>query len=133
MTVREQLVRHMTALSNCVDSMFVTSPQEVRDACAALDKPERMRRLSRSRPKDACRRSLRLLARRWLDAEREAVRCLCRFIAREVYRLLTGPQEPLPDGGDLASRRRALGITQTQLADAIGTTRSKIFRAEHRK
>lgn len=246
MTAREQLVRHMTALSNCIDSMLVTAPQGVRDAYAGLGRPERMRRLSRSRPRDACRRTLRLLARRWLEAEREAaglesemegllreshpalmgapcvatitaarivsaagsnpgrmgseaafsmlcgtspipassgrtdrhrlnrggdrqanraiheiararmatdgrtrryiakklaegktkkeaVRCLCRFIAREVYRLLTGPQEPLPDGEELAERRRALGVTQAQLADAIGATRGKVSRAERRK
>ena len=62
--------------------------------------------------------------------KREAVRCLCRFIAREVYRLITGPQEPLPDMGALAGRRRELGIPQAEVAAAIGATVAKVGRME---
>ncbi len=62
--------------------------------------------------------------------KREAIRCLCRFIAREVYRLLTGPQEALPDMGALAARRRGLGISQADVAAAIGATVAKVSRME---
>lgn len=245
MTARELLVRHMTALSNCVDSMLVTAPQAVRGRYAPMGRPERMRALSRSRPGagDACRSSLRLLARDWerargeaagLEAEiarvvrasfpallgascvgplsaarlvvaagsnpgrlgseaafsmlcgtspipassgrtdrhrlnrggdrqanraiheialararrdprsaayvarkvsegksrREAIRCLCRFVAREVYRLLTGPQEPLPDGAGLAARRAGLGLSRARVADELGATVPRVRNAE---
>ena len=63
-------------------------------------------------------------------AKREAVRCLCRYIAREVYGLLTGPQEAPCDQSRLAGRRRAVGATQAQVADAAGLTRSKVGRLE---
>ena len=63
-------------------------------------------------------------------SKREAIRCLCRFIAREVYRLLTGPQEAPCDQSRLAGRRRAVGATQAQVADAAGLTRSKVGRLE---
>ena len=61
-------------------------------------------------------------------SKREAVRCLCRYIAREVYRLLTGPQEAPCDQEDLAARRHAAGATQAQVARAAGVTRSKVGR-----
>lgn len=241
---REQLVRHMTAMSNAVDSMLVAAPREVRDEYAPMGRAARMAALSGPGPGGACRRALGLLARRWeaareeadaLEAEmralllgaypallgascigtvtaarlvvaagsnpgrmggeaafsmlcgtspipassgrtggrhrlnrggdrqanraiheiararmardgrtrayvakklaegkskKEAVRCLCRFIAREVYRLLTGPQEPLPDGRALAGRRRALGLRQSDVAEAVGVSAAKVSRAE---
>ena len=63
---------------------------------------------------------------------REAVRCVCRYIAREVYRLITGPQEPLPDGRELAARRKALGATQAEVAAVLGVGAPKVSRAERR-
>lgn len=72
MVAREQLVRHMTAISNSVDSMLVAAPQHVRDACGPLGREARMEALSKSRPKDACRKALRLLAKRLKDAKSEA-------------------------------------------------------------
>ena len=62
--------------------------------------------------------------------KKEAVRCLCRFVAREVYKLMTGPQEPLPDGARLAARRRAAGLTQADVAGALGIPPSKVSRLE---
>ncbi|ACV21484.1 Transposase IS116/IS110/IS902 family [Slackia heliotrinireducens] len=58
--------------------------------------------------------------------KREAVRCLCRYIAREIYRLLTGPQEPPCDQSALAERRKACGLTQRQAAEGAGITRAKV-------
>ena len=63
-------------------------------------------------------------------SKREAVRCLCRYIAREVYRLLTGPQEAPCDQSLLARRCRAAGLTQGQAAEGSGLTRSKVGRLE---
>ncbi len=52
--------------------------------------------------------------------KREAVRCLCRYIAREVYGLLTRPQPEVPDAAELARRRKALGLTQADVAREMG-------------
>ena len=244
MRVREGDVRRMTAASNRIDSALVTAPDEVRSLYAGLSGERRIRAIAASRPKDTCRRALRMMAHDWLDAKgradeleaeigllarrsfpalagapgvgaivaarivvaagsnpgrigseaafsmlcgtsplpassgktaerhrlnrggdrqanraiheialvrmahdprtrdyiarkmaegktkREAIRCLCRFIAREVYRLLTGPQEALPDMGALAARRRGLGISQADVAAAIGATVAKVSRME---
>ena len=62
--------------------------------------------------------------------KKEAIRCLCRFIAREVYNLLTGPQEPLPDAASLAERRKELGLTQADVARALGIHKMKVSRLE---
>lgn len=243
MVVREQAVRRMTALSNCIDSLLVTADEAVRSRWGDAPGEGRIRAIARTRPRDARGRALRTLARDWvaakaeadaLEAElaglalscfpalvgapgvgavsasrliaaagsnpgrmggeaafsmlcgtspipassgktdrhrlnrggdrqanraiheiararmagdertreyidrkvsegksrREATRCLCRYIAREVYHLMVGPQEPLPDPGELASRRREAGLTQSDVASAIGTNPKKVSRLE---
>lgn len=244
MAVREQLVRHMTAMANSVKAMLVKAPDPVRQAYEGLGADAMMARLASSRPKDACRRSMKILAKRWIEAKKgadelegeikslvkdafpallgadgvdaitaarlimaagsnpermkseaafsmlcgtspipassgktngrhrlnrggdrqanraiheivrarmtfdertrayiakkmsegmtkkEAIRCLCRFVAREMFRLMTGPQEPLPDGSELASRRKSLGLTQAMVADALGMAPDKLSRLE---
>ena len=62
--------------------------------------------------------------------KKEAIRCLCRFIAREVYGLITGPQEPLPDAAALSERRKELGLTQSDVARALGMHKMKVSRLE---
>lgn len=244
MAVREQLVRHMTAMANGVGAMLVKAPDPVRREYEGMGTGAVMGKLAASRPKDACRRSMKMLARRWLAAaaeargleeeirslvveaypalvgaegisaitaarlvvaagsnpgrmgseaafsmlcgtspipassgmtggrhrlnrggdrqanraiheivrarmssdgrtkayisrkmsggmtKKEAIRCLCRFVAREVYKLMTGPQEPLPDGRELASRRRELGLTQAMVGDALGMEPGTVSRLE---
>lgn len=63
-------------------------------------------------------------------SRKEALRCLCRYIAREVYRLLTGPQGVPCDQSRLAGRREAAGLTQSAAAAGAGITRSKVGRLE---
>lgn len=58
--------------------------------------------------------------------KREAVRCVCRFVAREVYRLLTCDQSGVPDPKSLAGRRRALGLRQRDVAETIGSSPARI-------
>lgn len=72
------------------------------------------------------------VARRASDGktQREAVRCLCRYIAREVYGLLTRGRPPACDPAALAGRRRAAGLTQARAAEGAGLTRSKVGRLE---
>lgn len=42
--------------------------------------------------------------------QREIIRCLKRYVTREVYRLLTDPP-PVPQGSSLRVARRSLEIT----------------------
>ena len=244
MAVREQLVRHMTAIVNGVKAMLVKAPDPVRREYEGMETGAMMAKLAASRPKDACRRSMKMLAKRWIDAngeassleeeirsllveahpaligaegisaitaarlvvaagsnpermgseaafsmlcgtspipassgmtsgrhrlnrggdrqanraiheivrarmsfdgrtrayisrkmsegmtKKEAIRCLCRFVAREVFKLMTGPQEPLPDGRELALRRRELGLTQAMVGDALGMAPGTVSRLE---
>ena len=77
-------------------------------------------------------RTRRYIARKMAEGKtkKEAVRCLCRFIAREVYRLLTGPQDPLPEPGALAGRRKSAGLTQADVAAELGVSPHKVSRLE---
>lgn len=60
---------------------------------------------------------------------REIVRCLKRFIAREVYRLLTNPPA-VPDVSDLRPARNAAGITLATVAEHYGLWPTNISRLE---
>ena len=246
MAAREQIVRHAVAMANAVKAMLVKAPDDVRQAYAGMDTPELMAALAASRSKDACRRSMRLLAKRWtraqeeadeLEAEiesllketrpaligafgvgtiaaarlvvaagsnpermgseaafsmlcgtspipvssgrkdrfrlnrggdrqanraiheivrarmareertrsyiakklsegktkKEAIRCACRYVSREVYKLMTGPQLPLPDPRELVEHRKALGIRQKDVASALGLTLNQISCIEQGK
>lgn len=77
-------------------------------------------------------RTRRYVERRLSEGKtkREAVRCLCRYIARELYRLLTGPQDVPCEQSSLSARRRRVGDTQRSAAEGAGLTRSKVGRLE---
>lgn len=60
---------------------------------------------------------------------REIIRCLKRFIAREVYGLLTNPR-PVADTTDLRPARLAARITLTTAATELGTHPSRISELE---
>lgn len=73
-------------------------------------------------------------------SKREAMRCLKRYVAREVYKaLLTPAATRHADGVLLAARRNRLGLLQREVAGAIGvrvetvsaieTERAKYFKA----
>ena len=60
---------------------------------------------------------------------REALRCLVRYIAREIYRLLLQCEagaSGAPDGPKLKEARRGLGITQRQAGEALGASARKV-------
>jgi transposase/DNA-binding XRE family transcriptional regulator len=61
--------------------------------------------------------------------QRDAVRCLKRYIAREVYRLLVDPQ-PVTAAADLRAWRESLGISQHKAAAALGVAYVTISRFE---
>ena len=54
-------------------------------------------------------------------SKREAMRCLKRYIAREVYRVLLSPTAVKhASGSSLAARRKFAGLLQRDVADALG-------------
>ena len=71
------------------------------------------------------------IARRQTEgkSQRDAVRCLKRYVAREIYRLLVDPQ-PVASAADLRAWREALGISQHKAAAALGVAYVTISRFE---
>lgn len=61
--------------------------------------------------------------------KKEIIRCLQRYIAREVFRLLTNPH-PVPDGPTLRQQRNQTRITLKTVADNLDTWPSRISRLE---
>lgn len=73
------------------------------------------------------------MARRKSDGKtrRGAMRCLKRFIAREVYSALRHPMRlKCARGEDLAAMRRSLGPTQRQIARELGAPNARLSEIE---
>jgi hypothetical protein len=60
----------------------------------------------------------------------EILRCLKRFVAREVYQAITNPPDDLPTGHEIRQRRLQAGITLIALAAALGTAPIRLSRLE---
>lgn len=60
---------------------------------------------------------------------RDIIRCLKRFIAREIYQLLTNDIAP-PDTSDLRPARTAAGITLETAAEQLDTWPARISELE---
>ena len=56
-------------------------------------------------------------------SRREIIRCLKRYIAREVFRLLADPHQAThtDDPGELRHRRQAAGLSLAHAADQLNT------------
>lgn len=52
----------------------------------------------------------------------EIMRCLKRFVAREVYQALTHPPMDLPTGGELRELRHHQGLSLATVCNAVGTS-----------
>jgi transposase len=63
-------------------------------------------------------------------SKREIIRCLKRFVAREVFNAITKPPANIPTGADLRAARISAGITLTALAIVIGVAPTNISRLE---
>lgn len=61
--------------------------------------------------------------------DREIMRCLKRYVAREVYRLITAPPA-VPAGPELRIARTAAGISLATAAEALGTWPTRISQLE---
>ncbi len=53
---------------------------------------------------------------------KEIVRCLKRFVAREVYQALINPPQDLPAGTELRALRQHHELSLTVVASALGTS-----------
>jgi transposase len=62
-------------------------------------------------------------------SKKEIIRCLKRFIAREVFQLLTNPPA-IPDGAELRTSRNEAGLTLATAASALGTCPIRISELE---
>jgi transposase len=60
---------------------------------------------------------------------REIIRCLKRYIAREIYRLLTNPH-PVADRAELRERRTRAGISLATAATALNTQPARLSEIE---
>jgi transposase len=62
-------------------------------------------------------------------SDREIIRCLKRYIAREVYQLITDPPA-VPDGASLRAARTAAGISLSTAAGQLSTWPTRISELE---
>lgn len=56
----------------------------------------------------------------------EIIRCLKRFVAREIYNVITNPPQDLPTGHQIRQQRLQAGITLTALANALDVAPTRI-------
>ncbi len=63
-------------------------------------------------------------------SKRDIIRCLKRYIAREIYRVITNPPAPAPTGQEIRAMRKDAGLTQADLAKATGLPLMNISRIE---
>ena len=77
------------------------------------------------------RRTKEYVAKRTADgkSKKEIIRCLKRYVAREIYRVLQNPRMA-PPTNDLQPRRVALGLTMTAAAIDLGVWPTTILRIE---
>lgn len=61
--------------------------------------------------------------------DREILRCLKRYIAREIFNVLTNPAQ-IPRATELRQQRVAAGISLTVAASHLGTTAMRLSRLE---
>ncbi|MEX1271320.1 MAG: hypothetical protein WEB55_02590 [Acidimicrobiia bacterium] len=69
-------------------------------------------------------RTIAYLERRTAEglSKRDIIRCLKRYVAREVFTVVVAPPEPAPTGPEIRSLRNEAGLTQTQLAATVELT-----------
>ena len=77
------------------------------------------------------RRTKEYVAKRTADgkSKKEIIRCLKRYVTREIYRVLQNPRMA-PPTNDLQPRRVALGLTMTAAAIDLGVWPTTILRIE---
>jgi transposase len=72
------------------------------------------------------------VARRTAEGKsrKEIMRCLKRFVAREVFQALTNPPADLPTGHELRQLRLQAGLSLTTVCNAVGTSPMRLSTIE---
>lgn len=72
------------------------------------------------------------VARRTTEGKtrKEIMRCLKRFVAREIFHTLTNPDPNIPTGAELRTQRSELDITLTATSTALGVSQVALSRLE---
>lgn len=96
-----------------------------REANNALWRIAMVRLAHRHRPTEAYLRRRRTQGK----TDREILRCLKRYIAREIFHVLTNPDD-IPLAADLRRQRLAAGISIAAAAERLGTTAMRLSRLE---
>jgi transposase len=63
-------------------------------------------------------------------SKREIIRCLKRFVAREVFNAITNPPPPLPNGPELRALRIAAGLSMEAVAIGAAVSYQRLSRIE---
>jgi len=72
------------------------------------------------------------VARRLAEGKtkREIIRCLKRFVAREIFHAITEPHDPIPTGNELRAQRKAAGISVVAAATGAGVSYPQLSQIE---
>ncbi len=72
------------------------------------------------------------VARRLAEGKtrREIIRCLKRFVAREIYAAIINPPDTIPTGAQIRTARLAAGVSMTDLGRALDITPTAMSRLE---
>jgi transposase len=62
--------------------------------------------------------------------KREIIRCLKRFVAREIFHTIIDPHEPIPTGPELRHQRKAAGLNLVETAIGAGVSYPQLSQIE---
>ena len=63
-------------------------------------------------------------------SKREIIRCLKRFVAREVFHAITKPHDPIPARDELRTQRKTAGISLVATATGAGVSYPQLSQIE---
>lgn len=63
-------------------------------------------------------------------SKREIIRCLKRFVAREIFHAITEPRDPIPTGEELRAQRKTAGISLAATATGAGVSYPQLSQIE---
>ena len=80
----------------------------------------------------SCPTTQAYVARRTAEGltRKDIMRCLKRFVAREVFYALTNPPDDLPTGEQLRALRTERGLTLTHVSNELGVAQVTLSRLE---
>lgn len=63
-------------------------------------------------------------------SKREIIRCLKRFVAREIFHAITEPHDPIPTGAELRALRKAAGVSRVATFTGAGVSYPQLSQIE---